>query len=71
MESLSKGEGKGRKVLVTMPCRLGLHLRTAALFVHFANKFESKIRIQKNETIVDGKSILGLLTLGASRNEKL
>jgi phosphocarrier protein len=71
MESLSKSERRGRKVLVTMPCRLGLHLRTAALFIHFANKFESEIRIRKNETIVDGKSILGLLALGVSRNEKL
>ena len=54
-----------------MPCQLGLHLRTAALFINFANKFQSKIRIRKNEIIVDGKSVLGLLTLGASRNTKL
>ncbi len=71
METLPKSGGRVRTVLVTMPCRLGLHLRTAALFINFANKFESEIRILKNETVVDGKSILGLLTLGASRNTKL
>ncbi len=71
MESLPKSGARARKVLVTMPCRFGLHLRAAALFINFANKFESEIRIRKNETVVNGKSILGLLTLGASWNTKL
>ena len=45
--------------------RLGLHARAAARFVHLANRFNSRITVSKDGTRVDGKSILGLLTLAA------
>lgn len=45
--------------------RLGLHARAAARFVHVANGFRSRISVSKDGTRVDGKSILGLLTLAA------
>ena len=47
--------------------RLGLHARAAAKFVHVANGFQSRISVTKDSTRVDGKSILGLLTLAAGR----
>lgn len=50
---------------ITMPCRLGLHLRTAGRFLKFAGQFESDIRIRKGTIEADGKSIIGLLMLGA------
>ena len=45
--------------------RLGLHARAAARFVHLANRFDSRITVSKDGSRVDGKSILGLLTLAA------
>jgi phosphotransferase system HPr (HPr) family protein len=51
--------------------RLGLHARAAARFVHLANRFSSRITVVKDGTRVDGKSILGLLTLAAARGTKL
>jgi phosphocarrier protein len=51
--------------------RLGLHARAAARFVHLANRFKSRITVAKNESRVDGKSILGLLTLAASQGSHL
>lgn len=51
--------------------RLGLHARAAARFVHLANTFGSKITVVKDATRVDGKSILGLLTLAAARGTRL
>ncbi len=45
--------------------RLGLHARAAARFVKLANRFESRITVATNASRVDGKSILGLLTLAA------
>ena len=54
-----------------MPCHLGLHARTAVNFINFAQKFSSTIKIQKGKYAADGKSILGLLTLGAAFNSKL
>lgn len=41
----------------------GMHARPAALFIKVASKFESDILIEKDETKVSGKSIMGLLTL--------
>lgn len=45
----------------------GLHARPAALFVQVANRFESSIRVRKGRRVVDGKSIMGILTLAAGR----
>lgn len=51
--------------------RLGLHARAAAKFVHLANTFSSQITVIKGGTRVDGKSILGLLTLAAGKGTRL
>lgn len=47
--------------------RQGLHARPAALFVQVANRFKATIRVRRGREEVDGKSIMGLLTLAASR----
>ena len=54
-------------VVVTLTNSLGLHARAAARFVQTASRFESQIRVQSGSRTVDGKSILGLLLLVASR----
>ena len=51
--------------------RLGLHARAASRFVHMANMFRSRILVSKGNTRVDGKSILGLLTLAAAEGTTL
>jgi len=51
--------------------KLGLHARPAALLVQCANKFKSKIKIVKEGQEVDGKSIMGLMTLAASAGSSL
>ena len=51
--------------------RLGLHARAAARFVHLANSFQSTITVAKGSSSVDGKSILGLLTLAAASGTRL
>jgi phosphocarrier protein HPr len=47
--------------------RLGLHARAAARFVQTAAGFEAKITAGRDGRVMDGKSILGILLLGASR----
>jgi phosphocarrier protein len=44
----------------------GLHARPASIFVRIANKFESDVSVKKGSEKVNGKSIMGLLTLAAS-----
>ncbi|MBU1121316.1 MAG: HPr family phosphocarrier protein [Candidatus Omnitrophota bacterium] len=42
----------------------GLHARPAALFVQLANQFDSSIMLKKDSEMVDGKSIIAILSLG-------
>ena len=46
----------------------GLHARPAALFVQIVAKYNSNVTIQKGKEKVNGKSIMGILTLGAQQN---
>jgi phosphocarrier protein HPr len=45
--------------------RAGIHARPAALIVQAAGKFKSKITLKKGEDSINGKSIMGIITLGA------
>jgi len=49
----------------------GLHARPAAIFVQIANKYESDIVVKKGRQEVNGKSIMGLLTLAAEKGARL
>ncbi|OGS19758.1 MAG: phosphocarrier protein HPr [Elusimicrobia bacterium RIFOXYA2_FULL_40_6] len=53
-----------KTVIVTN--RLGLHARPAATLVQAAARFKSKIKIIKDDQEVDGKSIMGIMTLAAA-----
>jgi phosphocarrier protein HPr len=48
-----------------------LHARAAAKFVHLSNRFASSVKIEKDGNQVDGKSILGILTLAAVQGSKI
>ncbi len=45
--------------------KLGLHARPAALFVQTANRFECTVEVEKDGEKVNGKSIMGIMTLAA------
>lgn len=51
---------------VTILNKTGLHARPASKFVQVANDFESEIFIEKGSAKVNAKSIMGVMTLGAS-----
>lgn len=55
----------------TINNKLGLHARPASLFVKTTCRFQSNIKIQKDEHTVDGKSIMGLLMLAAGPGTSL
>jgi phosphocarrier protein HPr len=52
---------------VTIANVLGLHARAAARFVHTAGGYTARVRVGRDGREMDGKSILGLLLLAASR----
>ncbi len=45
--------------------KLGLHARPAALFVQTANRFKCDVDVLKGRQKVNGKSIMGIMTLAA------
>jgi len=49
----------------------GLHARPAALFVQVANKFDSRVTVKSDKDEVNGKSIMGILMLGAERGTEI
>ncbi len=55
----------------TVKNKLGIHARPAALLVKNLGKFDSKIEILRDDLIVDGKSIMGIMMLAAENGAKL
>lgn len=56
---------------VTVANRLGLHLRPAAELVKLAGRFRSEISLGKDGQWVNGKSIMGVVTLAAEHGSTL
>ncbi|MBI4365530.1 MAG: HPr family phosphocarrier protein [Deltaproteobacteria bacterium] len=50
---------------------LGLHARAAALFVKVANRFRAQVHVRRDQTVVNGKSIMGVLMLAAANGTKI
>ncbi|MFO7870873.1 MAG: HPr family phosphocarrier protein [Kiritimatiellia bacterium] len=51
--------------------KYGIHARPAALFVKAATRYDADITVTKGDNTVSGKSIMGLMTLEASKGTKL
>ncbi|MBD3413146.1 MAG: HPr family phosphocarrier protein [Candidatus Aminicenantes bacterium] len=60
-----------KKKTVKIKNKLGLHARAAVKFVNMANRFASSIKIVKDGNEVDGKSVLGILTLAAVQGSEI
>jgi phosphocarrier protein len=56
---------------VTIINKLGLHARAAAKFVTLASTFSSEIDLSRDNQTVNGKSIMGVMMLAASRGTLL
>ena len=51
--------------------KLGLHARAASKFAKCASQFSSTVEIGYKERMVDGKSIMSVMTLAAGRGTML
>ena len=49
---------------VTVQNQVGLHARPATFFIQKANEFKANIWVERVERRVNGKSLLGVLSLG-------
>lgn len=59
------------QLTVTIINQLGLHARASAKLVALASKFVSKITISHGNLKVNGKSIMGVMSLAASKGTML
>ncbi len=56
---------------VTVTNRAGLHTRPASMIVRTASQFQSDFFIQKDGYEINGKSIIGVMTLAAEQGARL
>ena len=56
---------------VTVINRLGLHARAATRLVNCASEYASEIIVKRGTRSVNGKSIMGILTLAAANGVEL
>jgi len=64
---------KSASAVVSVPNRLGLHARPAMIFVEAASKLESNVTVRRCDQgdPVDGKSIMQMMMLAATRGTEL
>lgn len=60
-----------REITVTVCNRLGLHTRPAKTFVQTAAAYQAEIRVEKGGIEINGKSIMGLMSLLAPQGTLL
>lgn len=56
---------------VTVKNRAGIHARPAALIAQTANKFSAEVTIERDSTVINAKSIMGVITMAAGYNTQL
>jgi len=56
---------------VTIVNRLGMHARPAMAFVELAGTFKANVTVRKAGEAVDGKSIMQMMMLAATKGTKL
>ena len=62
-----------KEIIVEVKNEQGLHARPAALIVNIAKKYNVKLEIEKigENQVIDGKNVMGVMTLGAAEGERL
>lgn len=60
-----------KEIQVKLKNEEGLHARAAALFVRRANQFSSDITLISNGEEVNGKSIIGIMSLGIFSGQEI
>ena len=67
---MSPSNGRRTKT-VRIRNKLGMHARPAMAFVDIANRFKAVVRVRKDEQVVDGKSIMQMMMLVATKGTSL
>ena len=60
-----------QRALLQIKNRLGLHARAAAQFVQTAQKFDAEVTVSKDDQMVNGRSIMGVMMLAAEQGSHI
>lgn len=58
-----------KKIIIRLP--LGLHLRPASVLCNRSIDFEASVTVKAGDKIVNGKSVLGLLSAGIKYEDEI
>ncbi|MSP60565.1 MAG: HPr family phosphocarrier protein [Myxococcales bacterium] len=64
---MTKGPTSTKEGKLEIQNDLGMHARAATKFVQTANRWKSEVTVEKDGQVVNGKSIMGVLMLVASK----
>jgi len=64
-------ESESYAVTAVIRNELGMHARAATKFVQLASRFTAEVSVEKDGQVVNGKSIMGVLMLVASKGSKI
>ncbi len=59
------------KKTIIIDNQLGMHARPATMIVKAASKYRAEFKIKKDDTEINGKSIMGVMTLAAEYGSSL
>jgi phosphocarrier protein len=68
---MSEADARVAEGVMEIVNELGLHARAATRFVQTANKYRSEVEVEKDGQVVNGKSIMGVLMLVASKGTSI
>lgn len=57
--------------IVTIVNKAGMHTRPASMLVKIASKYKAEFYIEKDGFKINGKSIIGVMTLAAEQGSKV
>ena len=60
-----------QRAVLQIKNRLGLHARAAAQFVQTAQKFDAEVTVSKDDQMVNGRSIMGVMMLAAEQGSHI
>lgn len=56
---------------VTVRNRAGIHTRPASMLVRTASKFDADVYLQRDNYEINGKSVIGVMTLAAEQGARI
>ena len=59
------------KLTIKITNDVGLHARPATYFIQLANSFDCSLWVEKSPQRINGKSLLGILSLGIHRGDEI